>query len=94
MAKSIADKADFGSLLVKVTKQDLEYLQTILEYGFPAPTIKMSIYKNRRGRYKDVILWCRSRRESCRIIPMFMTDTNYEWIDIQDTNIKVKADIV
>ena len=93
-AKSIADKADFGSLLVKVTKQDLEYLQTILEYGFPAPTIKMSIYKNRRGRYKDVILWCRSRRESCRIIPMFMTDTNYEWIDIQDTNIKVKADKV
>jgi hypothetical protein len=52
----------------------------------------MSIYKNRRGRYKDVILWCRSRRESCRIIPMFMTDMNYEFINIQDTKINIKAE--
>lgn len=91
-SKAVADKVDFASILVKATKQDLEYLQSIMEMGFPAPDIKMSIYKNRRGRYKDVILWCRSRRESCRIIPMFMTDSNYEWIDIKDTDIKIKSD--
>ena len=91
-SKAVADKVDFAALLVKATKQDLEYLQSIIDMGFPAPDIKMSIYKNRRGRYKDVILWCRSRRESCRIIPMFMTDLNYEWVDIQDTQIKVRAD--
>ena len=91
-SKAIADKVDWAALLVKATKQDHEYLQSIIDMGFPVPDIKMSIYKNRRGRYKDVILWCRSRRESCRIIPMFMTDMNYEWIDIKDTQIKIRAD--
>ena len=91
-SKAIADKVDWAALLVKATKQDHEYLQSIIDMGFPVPDIKMSIYKNRRGRYKDVILWCRSRRETCRIIPMFMTDMNYEWIDIKDTQIKIRAD--
>ena len=91
-SKAIADKVDWAALMVKVTKQDLEYLQSIIDQGFPPPDIKMSIYKNRRGRYKDVILWCRSRRESCRVIPMFMTDMNYEWMDIKDTQIKIRPD--
>lgn len=90
-AKSIADKVDLGMILLPVTKKDLEALQPVLQQGgFEAPTIKMSIYKNRRGRYKDILLWCKDRRGVCKIDPMFVTDYNYELMNIEDLKIKIK----
>ena len=54
-AKSIADKVDMGMILLDVTEEDKEKLQSILqpfiEAGIPTPNVKMSIYKNRRGLY-------------------------------------------
>ena len=53
-AKSIADKIDFGAILLNVKATDLEALSKILSANtFDNPTIKLSVYKNRRGRYKD-----------------------------------------
>jgi hypothetical protein len=90
-AKSIADKVDLGMILLPVTKKDLEALQPVLQQGgFEAPSIKMSIYKNRRGRYKDILLWCKDRRGVCKIDPMFVTDYNYELMNIEDLKIKIK----
>ena len=89
-AKSIADKVDAGVIMIKVTDEDKEALKPILAKGYGIPDIKMSVYKNRGNRYKDIILWCRSRRESCRIIPMFATDLNYELLDIEDTKIVIE----
>ena len=89
-AKSIADKVDAGVIMIKVTDEDKEALKPILSKGYGVPDIKMSVYKNRGNRYKDIILWCRSRRESCRIIPMFATDLNYELLDIEDTKIVIE----
>ena len=88
-AKAIADKIDYGSILLPVKEQDLGSLETILQKNpqFPAPKIKLSIYKNRRGRYKSVILWCDADLGTCRIKPMFMTDFQYEWIGIDDLKI-------
>lgn len=85
-AKAIADKIDYGSILLPVKEQDLGSLETILQKNpqFPPPKIKLSIYKNRRGRYKSVILWCDADLGTCRIKPMFMTDFQYEWIGIDD----------
>ena len=57
------------------------------------PTIKMSIYKNRRGRYKDILLWCKADRGICRIDPVFVTNYNYELINIEDFKIKVSPRI-
>ena len=52
-AKSIADKVDYGSILLNVQDDDLISLEKILNTKlFDTPTIKMSVYKNRRGRYK------------------------------------------
>lgn len=91
MAKSIADKIDYGSILLPVTQDDLTKLEPILAAGvFDRPTIKISIYKNRRGKYKGVFLWCKANLGTCRITPMFCTDYAYELKPIEDTKIRVE----
>ena len=90
-AKAIADKIDYGSILLTVTQEDLEALEPILKTSiFDRPTIKLSIYKNRRGRYKGVILWCKADLGCCRIQPMFCTSYDYEMISIDNTTIRVE----
>ena len=95
-AKSIADKIDAGLIMLEATAKDLEALQPILEnVGFVQPTIKISVYKNRRGRWKGIYLWCRADRGCCRIEPMFVTKYNYELIDdIEDLKIKIEDESI
>ena len=67
-AKSIADKIDCGMIMLEVSQEDLASLDTILKKGnYEKPVIKMSIYKNRRGRYKSILLWCKADRGTCRV---------------------------
>jgi replicative DNA helicase len=90
-AKAIADKIDYGSILLNVTDEDLVKLEKILATNvFEMPTIKMSIYKNRRGRYKGVFLWCKGDLGTCRIKPMFCTTYGYELVSIDDIKIIVE----
>lgn len=90
-AKSIADKIDCGMIMLEVSQDDLVALDEVLKSGgFEKPVIKMSIYKNRRGRYKSVLLWCRANRGTCKIEPMFMTNYQYELIPVDDLKINVK----
>lgn len=91
-AKAIADKIDFGAILLEVTDDDREALKDLVSTsGFEMPTIKMSVYKNRRGRWKNIYLWCRARRGVCKIEPIFVTKWNYEIIPMEDVKIKVKS---
>lgn len=92
-AKAIADKIDLGMILLGVKDDDLVKLDPILSSNiFEKPTIKMSIYKNRRGRYKGVYLWCKADLGCCRIQPMFCTTYDYEMVSIDDVRIKVTED--
>jgi hypothetical protein len=52
----------------------------------------MSIYKNRRGRYKGLYLWCKADLGCCRINPMFATTYDYELIPIDDMKIVLEED--
>ena len=89
-AKAIADKIDYGAILLSVKDDDLVSLENILSSNaFAKPTIKMSIYKNRRGRYKGVILWCKADLGCCRITPMFCTTYDYEMVSIDDVRIRI-----
>ena len=89
-AKAIADKIDYGAILLGVKDDDLVSLENILSTNaFEKPTIKMSIYKNRRGRYKGVLLWCKADLGCCRIKPMFCTTYDYEMVSIDDVRIKI-----
>lgn len=89
-AKSIADKIDCGMIMLEVSQEDLVALEGVLKKGdFAQPTIKISIYKNRRGRYKSILLWCKADRGTCRIEPMFATNYQYEMIPIDDLKINI-----
>lgn len=89
-AKALADKVDWGGILLNATKQDMEGLQTILESGaFPTPKYKLSVYKNRRGQYKSVIVWMDGDLGTCRLQPLFITDNQYAIIPTKELNIKV-----
>lgn len=89
-AKAIADRVDVGAILLEVTNDDLVSLEEVLNKGgFPKPNIKISIYKNRRGQYKNILLWCNADRGTCRINPMFVTDYQYELIQVEDLKINV-----
>ena len=59
---------------------------------FERPTIKISVYKNRRGRYKGIYLWAKADLGCCRIQPMFATTYDYEMVSIDDIKIIVEAE--
>lgn len=93
-AKAIADKIDYGSILLPVKEVDLASLENVLARNpsFGTPNIKLSIYKNRRGRYKSVILWCKADLGTCRIQPVFLTDFMYELQSIEDIKAMVQEE--
>lgn len=87
-AKSIADKIDVGMVLLPATQDDIENLSQILtNNAFDKPSLKLSVYKNRRGRYKGIYLWCKADLGTCRVKPMFATTYNYEIIQIDNLKI-------
>lgn len=93
-AKAIADKIDYGSILLPVTDEDLVALENVLAKSpsFGTPTIKLSIYKNRRGRYKGVILWCQADLGTCRIHPVFMTNFRHELQTIENIRVNFEEE--
>ena len=87
-AKSIADKIDYGSHILPVSEEDLNSLSSVLT-NFPnPPNNKISVYKNRRGRYTGIYLWSYSDLGTCRIQPMFATDWSYNLINIDNIRIE------
>ena len=87
-AKAIADKIDVGLVLLPVSQEDIENLSQILtNNAFDKPTLKMSVYKNRRGRYKGIYLWCKANLGTCRVQPMFATTYTYEIVQIDNLKI-------
>lgn len=90
-AKAIADKIDWGAILLPVTTTDLEGLGKIINNSKDSivPKLKMSIYKNRRGKYKGIYLWCNADLGTCRVSPIFATTYNYEMVQIEDLQIEI-----
>lgn len=87
-SKAIADKIDWGSHLLPITQKDIDSLQDVVSRGnYQMPEMKLSIYKNRRGKYKGVYLWCRADLGTCRITPMFATRWDYTFIEMENIHI-------
>lgn len=90
-AKAIADKVDAGMILLPVTEQDRESIKLFCDKnGFEVPTLKISIYKNRGGRYNHLFLWCKPDLGICRLNVMFLTSYLYKPIEIEDLIINIK----
>lgn len=76
--------------MLQTSQEDKEALKPVLlRNGWPEPDIKISVYKNRRGQYKDILLWCKSDRGTCRIEPVFITNYQYQVQEVEDLQIKI-----
>jgi hypothetical protein len=53
----------------------------------PVPNMKLSIYKNRGGRYTNFYLWMFADKSTCRYTSIFATDYNYNFIPMKETEI-------
>lgn len=89
-AKAVADKLDYGSIMLNVLDEDKEGLKPLLDkYRFQEPDLKMAIYKNRGNKYTNMLVWCKANKGTCRIEPIFATDYSYRYLPIEDTEIGV-----
>lgn len=90
-SKSIIEKADVGCICLPVTEEDLKKLKPILSKGFfEKPNFATFIYKNRGGKFKDVIVWSKFSMGTCREEGLFVTGYDYKLItNIQPTIINV-----
>lgn len=90
-AKSIADKIDTGLIMLETTQKDKEALAPVIKkLGIEMPNIKISVYKNRRGRWKGIYLWVNANRGICRFDPQFVTKWNYELVEMEDLKIHIR----
>ena len=90
-AKAIADKLDCGSILLEINQKDEEALRELCQRGgFEMPNVKMAVYKNRATKWKNILVWINANKGICRFEPMFITDYNYELIDMEDFKINIK----
>ena len=55
MSKAIADKADVGSIIVRICDEEKAIISPICEQlGLPIPTHVIDVYKNRRSEYNQI----------------------------------------
>lgn len=93
MKVKVLRKIDYGSILLPVTETDKKSLESILSSTtFKTPTLKLSVYKNRRGRYKGIILWCIGDLGVCRVQPIFATTYGYELLSLKEMEIMVEEE--
>lgn len=88
-AKSIADKCDFGSILLNATQEDQENtIKIAKDLGFPEPpNMKLSVYKNRGGKFTNMYLWMYADKSTCRYTAKFATDYEYKPIVVPKINL-------
>lgn len=89
----VGKKIDTGLLILPVKEEDQTALLPITKTNlFSKPNMKLSVYKNRRGKYKGIYLWCDANLSTCRVKPLFATTWNYELIEMDDTHITVEQE--
>lgn len=94
-AKSIADKADVGTILLDATKEDIEAtIGLFSQKGINIndsniQIVKLSIYKNRGGDLTHCYLWMAADKGTCRYKSAFVTDYWYKYMDIKPANLEV-----
>jgi len=87
---AVADKVDHGIITFKVTSRDLTNLKHIIEQGFSdnmKPNYSHWIYKNRSG-LSDAIIWTKMDLGNMREVPLFVTDKDYNLIDVKLTKLE------
>ena len=90
-AKSIADKVDFAMITTTIVKaQEKEIARALAtQLGTPEPTQILDVYKNRRGKWRNIRIWRYTDLGTCRSQDCFVTDTSNNPIDMKSIKLKV-----
>lgn len=92
-SKAIADRLDWGSIMLDVTKEDKEKLAPFInKNGLEMPNVKLSVYKCRQGQYKGVYLWLNANKGCCRFDGSFVTKWDYTIMEVEDLKIKTEEE--
>ena len=95
-AKGLAFKLDVGMIAMKVLPQHLKKIEPIIHkmMNVPEPNYFFSVYKVRRGKLTMLMVWCYVEMGTVTEKPLFVTDFDYNLIDIDFTKIEVVEDII
>lgn len=91
-AKSVADKADIAFISTSILKEQEKGLAENLasKMGTKTPNQIVDLYKNRRGKWRNIRIWRYVDLGTCRVEDCFATDTGNNPIDIKFTIIQAK----
>ena len=88
-SKAIANKADVGYVVMQLNKRDKEALKNVIQKKFTrVPNICAHIYKVREGKYNLIRLFSYFDHSTCRQYDLFVTDVDYNLIDVENTAIE------
>lgn len=72
-SRAIADLVDVGCIISRPTREELQpYSEYISTFG--EPNLVIDVYKNRRGRWNMVRIFCKNDLGICRRKDLFITD--------------------
>ena len=89
-SKALANKLDVGIISMRPSRTEQEKLQTILQrkFNIPMPDIGHWVYKVRRGRLTHIIIWSKTNLGTMDEEALFVTDFDFNLIDIDFTQIE------
>lgn len=95
-AKSLAFKLDVGLIVMKIQPQHRKKIEPIIhkQINKPEPTHFYSVYKVRRGKLTSLMVWCHIDMSTVTETPLFVTDFDYNLIDVDFTNIKYDEEVI
>lgn len=89
-AKGMAFKLDCGVICTRPTVSELKRIQPILakQIAKPIPNLLTWVYKVRRGKITRVVIWSYIDLGTMSTRDLFVTNTNFELIDVDFTKIE------
>lgn len=80
-SRAIIDKCDLACVISRVTKEEEELLESVINSIGIVPNQVMDIYKVRRGRYTNVRIWSYVDLGTCRKKDLFITNDKMNVIE-------------
>lgn len=90
-AKALANKLDVGYISIEPNQRERDKLDAIIQthFGLRMPNIGHWIYKVRRGKLTKIIIWSYVDLGVMDEKPLFVTDFNFNLIDIDFTKVEL-----
>jgi replicative DNA helicase len=90
-SKSIADKADIGTISLIPNQSELDLGAAIAaKLGTKVPNLITDVYKNRRGKWTGIRIWRMADLATCRIEDCFITNQKNEPLYFNTSRVKIQ----